>query len=715
MKRMAPFALVAGSVAVLAGSVSAAAASPTRSAGGTAEAIQLEEVVVTAQKRQERLQDVPISMTVLGGDELDKTSVTSLMDAIGNVPGVSITGGQNAGLQGGGAQIAIRGVTAGGPQLSGTSPIAYYLDGVPFGLVKSAVVPDTGAYDLDRVEVLRGPQGTLYGASAQNGVVRVLTKDADLNDFDFKVRGAAGSTEHGAGNFRGDFAVNVPIIEGKLGARVVAGEEYLSGWINSPARNHVNDSRSTTLRLKINAQPADDLSIGLSAWHSGSRYGAPSIALPDNTITATEPEPTDIRYDTYGLKIGYEFSAFSLNSMSSYLDYKSGNYFDISPVGPLIGVTFPEGPGFPPLEYNVLGAKIYSEELNLTSKRAGPWRWTAGASFRDAKDRLIQQFLGLDNSDESKSFAVFGELSRRFLHDRFEWTLGLRYFHDDESTTDNQPPPGVSADHFTASFNSTTPRVVLSWFPNPNFTPYASYSQGFRSGFGQQPVVLEAAPQFPPVKPDKLHNYEMGAKGTLWDRRVSFDAAVYYIKWKDVQQSLTVLYQGASFGAFVNAESASGVGAEFAVSTRPIEGLELGLDFSWNNLTFDKDVVSADGLLFARGQRLSRSPEYTAGGSIQYTLPLGRSGYEGKLALSGNYTSAMENGIRNGAIVVASDVFVSRASVAVAAPAHWSATAYVDNLNGYNRSPFPEFPGLAEWNERIRPRTVGLQLDYHFK
>ena len=109
---------------------------------------------------------MPIAITVLQGTRLDSSAV-SLFDAMGNVPGVAITGAQNAAFQGGGAQLTIRGVTAGAPSLAGTSPIAYYLDGVPFGLVKSAVVPDLAPYDLDRVEVLRGPQGTLYGASAR--------------------------------------------------------------------------------------------------------------------------------------------------------------------------------------------------------------------------------------------------------------------------------------------------------------------------------------------------------------------------------------------------------------------------------------------------------------------------------------------------------------------------------------------------------------------
>ena len=126
-------------------------------------------------------------------------------------------------------------------------------------------------------------------------------------------------------------------------------------------------------------------------------------------------------------------------------------------------------------------------------------------------------------------------------------------------------------------------------------------------------MILEAAPGFPPVRPDKLNNYEIGSKGSLWDGRVSFDTAVYYVKWNDVQQSLTVLYEGSTFGAFVNAGSASGAGAEFAVTTRVTDGLDVRLNSSWNGLKFDSDVGSAEGLLFARGQRRTGRPNIRPG------------------------------------------------------------------------------------------------------
>jgi iron complex outermembrane receptor protein len=719
MKRKARSAGALGVLAFVAGSAVFAAPGATDSTDDNTGVASLEEIVVTAQKREERLQDVPIAITVMQGNLLDNSSSVSLFDALANVPGVAITGAQNAGLQGGGAQLTIRGVTAGAPTLAGTSPIAYYLDGIPFGLVKSAVVPDLAPYDLNRVEVLRGPQGTLYGASAEDGVVRVITNAADLQNFDVKARLSDGTTEHGGDNYQGDLAVNVPLIDGKLAARAVVGQEDLSGWIDSPVRNHVNDERLTTARIKVDALPTDDLSIGVEAWHSDTKYGAPSLSRDNDTITATEPEPTDIKFNMYGLRIGYDFHSFSVNSMSGYIDYDSDNYFDISPVGPLIGITFPEQPSFPPLEHNVLNSKVFSEEINLASEQLEQWRWTAGLSYRDAKDQLLQQFLGVGNEDQSKAYAVFGELSRKFFHDQLEWTLGGRYYHDEESTTDLMPAPGVPVDRFNASFNATTPRVVLTWYPQPNLTAYASYSQGFRSGFGQQPVILEAAPGFPPVRPDKLNNYEIGSKGALWDGRLSFDAAVYYVKWNDVQQSLTVLYEGSTFGAFVNAGSASGAGAEFAVTTRVVDGLDVSLNSSWNGLKFDSDVDSAEGLLFVKGQRLNRSPEYTAGASLRYTFALGSGGYTGNLAASGNYTSQMsappQIGVANGMIFEGSNLVIARVSATVKAPAHWSVTAFVDNINNYNRSPFPEFPGLQEWDERVRPRTYGLQFEYHLR
>jgi outer membrane receptor protein involved in Fe transport len=220
----------------------------------------------------------------LCGADLDKSSVQSVSDALSMVPGVAV----NVTGQGGETKLTIRGVTAAGSLFAGPSPIGYYLDSVPFGLVRSAVQPYANSYDLNRIEVLRGPQGTLYGASALNGVVRVLTNDADLNDFDFKARASVSSTESGGGNWREDAAVNLPIVDGKLAARLVVGQEHDSGWINSPIGNNINDGDLKNIRLKVNAQPIDDLSIKLGATHEEANFGAPPQGTDDFTASTKD-------------------------------------------------------------------------------------------------------------------------------------------------------------------------------------------------------------------------------------------------------------------------------------------------------------------------------------------------------------------------------------------------------------------------------------------
>ena len=166
----------------------------------------LEELVVTAQKREERLQNVPISISVLSGAALDKQS-SGVAEALSQVAGVSLSA---SGMAGGG-QVTIRGVSANFPLLGGSSTSAYYIDAIPFGFVKSAIAPDASAYDMQRIEVLRGPQGTLYGASALNGVVRLLTTDPDLEKLEFKGRANVSNTERGDPSYGGDVAVNVPL------------------------------------------------------------------------------------------------------------------------------------------------------------------------------------------------------------------------------------------------------------------------------------------------------------------------------------------------------------------------------------------------------------------------------------------------------------------------------------------------------------------------
>jgi iron complex outermembrane receptor protein len=672
----------------------------------------LDDIVVTAQKREERLQDVPISISVLSGENLDKSPFQGVTEALNTVPGVAAFPWS----QGGGTFVAVRGVTASYPLFGGSSPIAYYLDGVPFGLVDTAIAPDANAYDLKRVEVLRGPQGTLYGASALNGVVRVLTNDADLNSFDFKARGSDSVTNGGGNNYRGDMAVNVPIIDGKLAARAVLGYESLSGWIDKPNKNNANDAVLRNARLKVNAQPTDELSIGLSAWLSRQNYGAPSIANDQGRTNHLVPEPISTDFGAYNLKFGYEFPGVSVTSMTSYLKYTSHDELDFID---FIGLSYPILESF--------GAHVFSEEVNLNSTQNGPWRWSAGAIYRDAENATFQTLPAiatLDWTDASRSAAIFGELSRRLLNDTMECTVGGRYFRDDVTTKEGPYVPPLNPPQYyraKASFNATTPRAVLTWHPANNSTIYSSYSEGFRSGAPQTYYITGGVPGFPAVKPDKLHNYEIGAKADLFDKRISVDTALYFMDWKDVQQEVLVPFHSVNVGALVNGQSASGPGVDVGVTTRPFDKVEVGVTFSWNDLTLDNDVISAGKVLFAKGDRLNFSAKYTAGASANYVFPLGGSGFEGRLSVSGNYSSPLsDRGIVGGAerTAVGDAMLIARTGVSIHAPGHWEVAIFADNITNeqgaVSRNPFDLSP-VPNTSVRVRPRTVGLQFDYRHK
>ena len=691
-----------GSIAASVSCVCVALSAQAADSGASKERVKaLEEVIVTAQRRAEVLQDVPIAITVMSGEKLDTQTFEGVSEALRNVPGV--TTGQA--LQSGGTQLTLRGVTAGGAVFNGSSPIAYYLDSAPFGLVKSAIVPDSDTYDLERIEVLRGPQGTLYGATAQNGVVRIITHDADLDAFDLKARTSVSSTEEGGENYRGDVAVNVPLIQDKLAVRVVGGYQDQSGWVDSPIQEDLNDAQLRNVRVKVNAQPTENFRVGLSAWNSKSDYGAPSVGT-DELLMLGREEDIEIEYDLYSLKLDYDFSGFSITSATSYLDYGTDSAIDLS-----------FGAGDPVLLTTDMNSKVVTEELTLNSDKEGDWRWSLGAMYRDGEDDLVQTaifFPEINFSDTSKSTALFGELTRVLADGHFEVTAGLRHFEDKVEQIENLPFDGDFSRplrRVSKTFDADSPRFVLTWLPTDGFTAYASYAEGFRSGFNQNANV---AADFPPVDADNLKNYEIGIKGVTTGGVFSYDAALYYIDWQDVQQTLTVPFNGAEVTALVNGESASGMGFDLGMTLHPTDSLGMSLAFSWNDLQMDADIVSDGTVMFHEGDRLNWSPELTVSGSIDYTMPLS-GGYEALFATSGYYTSEQSiHSVSGGAPLLqeGDTLLVARVTLGLNAPNHWSASLFADNVNNERGTAIQS--AVPFWSPRLRPRTYGLQLEYRF-
>jgi len=690
---------------------------------GEVAATQLDELVVTAQKREERLQEVPISITALTGEKLDR-SRESLTQVLNTVPGVvaMTTQLENS--------LVIRGVTPLGSLNAGSATAGYYLDTAPFGLVRVAFVPDTSVYDLDRLEVLRGPQGTLYGANSVSGVVRVLTKDADVAGFEAKMRGTVSHTDHGGENYRGDAAVNVPLIDGKLAARFVASYEDVSGYIDRPNKENANDGVRQSYRLKLRAEPTEKLSLGLSAWISKRDFDGRSMGTRQLTSISLREEPESTHFYLYALTGSYDLGPATLSSSTSYLRYTfsaSSNYNAWFPAfGPPI-FTLREQ-----LETRV-PAKVFSQEVYLTSNGDGPWKWTAGAIYRHGQEHFFQHrpsyvnIGGTHQEDTTKSYAIFGELTRVALDGHLELTAGLRYFKDEQTLRElsrfTQVNPNPPLARSNSDFDKVTPRLVVKYKPSDHLMTYASYSEGFRSGFAQSPLALAQAPGLlGPVEPDLLKNYEVGAKGSLFGGRLAFEVAGYYIDWQGVQNTLAISVgttSPISVSASVNGKSASGFGFDAGVTAKPFEGLTLSGAYSRNDLTLDADVRASTGaILYLKGDRIAGSPESNWFVGADYVSPAWGD-LDLRLSASANRYSALEGrALVNGASVVATGqaITVARASASLESPSGWSLTLFADNL--FNERDTPTIPvgvGLIpELQIRLQPRTIGVQLEKRF-
>jgi iron complex outermembrane recepter protein len=323
----------------------------------------------------------------------------------------------------------------------------------------------------------------------------------------------------------------------------------------------------------------------------------------------------------------------------------------------------------------------------------------------------------LEFTDESDSYAVFGEVTRSFLDDRFELIGGIRYFEDTVLTTEQSTLANGTAGPFIApresNFDAVTWRVVAAYHPSEDQTLYASAATGFRSGFNQAATSLAAEPTLPDIKPDELLTYEFGFKGESSNGRLFFDTAVYYTEWNDTQQFRPTALRTA---AVVNAEAVSGFGVDASISARPTDNLTLNANLGWNSLEFEADTFltnpSGTFVLLPEGERMNFSPELTIGVGAEYTFPLGGDGLEGFIAGDARYTSHVVNYDVIADIPlqrVYDDIYDTNLRVGMQSE-NWTLTAFAENVLNENGAlgPFGGQPLPAA--ARQRPRTIGIQL-----
>jgi outer membrane receptor protein involved in Fe transport len=527
-------------------------------------------------------------------------------------------------------QLAIRGITTGLQQDIGTdSTVGVYIDEIPVSV--SQAQPDLKLFDLNRIEVLRGPQGTLYGSGSLGGTIRLITNQPDLIDYSGKAEITGSGTEHGGPNVGINALANLPIIQDELGARITLYGRNNSGWIDDIARdkNGVNEEHTAGGRASFRYQPLKDLNITFSAIFQNSRFGelnAYDPGLGDLKIARAGPETFIDHLQIYNLAATYDFGWSSLVSSSSYTQRRYDYVRDYSA---LYGAT-----ALSPIGYSVEGV---TQEIRLSSpnRDSDRFKWLIGAFYSHRNDGYDQSipvngsgpsplgedvtFAGASDLKVDQS-ALFGEASYEIVP-RLTLTGGLRYYnaHEDSSSISQSPvppPQNLSILAGTQTFNGSksTPKASLSFKLDQGTQIYVQAAEGYRIGGANRIIAPIPGQPTDPLTfgPDTLWNYELGLKGDWLDHRLNFTAAVFDIEWKDVQIQLTDV---AGNAYYTNAGNARSRGGEFQVSALVLPGLRVDATGSWTDAR-EKQAVPNVGAF--QGSRLPDVPKFSGSFAMEY-------------------------------------------------------------------------------------------------
>jgi len=659
----------------------------------------LGEIIVTAQKREERLLDVPLSISAFTATAMQDSGAAQLGDFLESAPGVSLVDSHQ-----GDNNIQIRGISS----QFGDSPVGYYLDELPFSFLGNPQVPDVRTFDLERVEVLRGPQGTLYGDGSIGGTVRILTAVPQLDDVAAAVDVTGAGTSGGEESYAARGMVNIPLSKDVAGLRLVASKEEIGGWIDRPATGakDVNDRDVQNYRAKLRIAPTERLDVILSAWRTEEVSADRAVSAADRT-TILDPTRFTTEYDLYSATVQYDLDFAQLLSATSWMEFEDHQ------LGSFAGAPLTND-----RDYDVL-----SEELRLTSKNDGTFRWTGGLFYRKTEGRVDAAFLTFRTTSigESESYAVFGEGTWTLLDQKLDLTLGLRYFEDDRLTNDPLDPATLALirtldPSFTLpveeSFNTLNPRFNLAFHVADDWLLYTNVAKGFRSGLVQPtsslvPAILTGRTDVPTgIKEDRLWSYELGTKGSFAGGRVTLESAVYLNDWDNLQ--VNVVVDPANFiSALINAGSARTVGLEVALALRPVDGLTFRLSGSQMKAEYTEDVPNAN---IRDGDRVRGVPETTLAAAATYRWPLGTT-INGFVHGNAQYTSDRVD-VPNG--LIPSDSLTTVDLRIGVEGASWGAYLVGENLTDENGAADVIFPGFGGVTTRLRPRTYGLNLRYNF-
>lgn len=638
--------LSAGSAVALALTAGMAARAQEADAAPAAQSGR-EEIIVTAQRRTERLREIPQSVTVISERTFERQNATRFEDYAGLIPSFSLeseTPGQT--------RITLRGVNTGGT----SATVGVYVDETPFGstsgLANGAILAgDFDTFDVARLEVLRGPQGNLYGASSLGGVLKFVTNKPSTAGVEVRARLGLETVKGGEIGYSGTGVVNVPL-SSQLAVRAsgfyrrVGGFVDAHGLFGSREEEDINDAEIYGGRLSLLFTPSEKLSLRVSAQLQDVLASASSAVTVDPVTLrplyggtaswSVYPEEHRTRYRLYNAEANIDLDFANLVSSSSYGRFDqffSGDY--TYAFGDLVTALY--GSATRPLGL-VLFQKTHTEKLTqefrLASQGTKTVDWQAGLFYNHERSRIHQQFFGFERRDAERQdlatdlpelgliqlpsrlteYAGFANLTWN-LADRIHLSAGGRLSYNKQSAEQSVDGTLVGGAVTYPTYRSSD--TVATYSVSPRFDLAENASIYFRMASGYRPggpnVVPPAAPDAVPraYKADSIVSYEAGFKADALAGKLSLDLSLFHLDWKDVQVAVTI----AGTGAVANAGKAFSEGLEFSATARPTEGLSITFSGAYIRARLKEDAPDIGG---RSGDRLPFSPNWSAATNVDY-------------------------------------------------------------------------------------------------
>ena len=697
-----------------------------------AEETAIEEILVTAQKREEALTDVPLSIQVADGEFLDRNNVKNLRELVNFVPGAA-TGEAFGSDQ---TRIQLRGI----PQIAGDPTIGYYLGDTPFYFPSMLWAPVVRTSGLERIEIVKGPQSTLYGGGAMGGVLRIIPKKPNLQEFEASVN--LGYMDYGSEGDDGwsvDASFSLPLIEDKLAARVSFAEEEGPAWIDvqphainfatftfdpsGPLVEDVGGTDITDLRVQVLATPTDNLTLEFMYAGNESQTAPTGFLLIDSDDISADSDPNytsdDTEYDVYSATITYDFESFSVTSTVSQLefseDWRSGLISDF---------------GFP--IYVFYDPETFSNETRITSHFDGRFNFVAGVYYVDSERSQIIElesigFVGTADA-ESEQISVFGEFTYELVEDELTLLIGGRWFEDDREFVETQTfgAFGFALPSFDETFDNVNPRVNLSWTPDDDSLYYINVAKGFRSGLfngvSSCNTIMPTTPELadlrnaclntPTIDPDELWSYEIGTKLTLADGTLLLDASIYYQDWTDVQGAA----RAGSVSTSAQLGDADGFGVDLGLVWAPesVPGLNVSLAASYIDVEMSKldPIVAAGfGAYYGEGDGIPGTPDFSGALSINYGWQISGN-IAGDLTVSLNHKS--DHIASMGSTRDAEERTYLNMRFGLLIGENWGVSIFGDNLTNEDATQFIQAGPFYQASIKTieAPRLLGVEISY---